>query len=99
MASTSGTSPPLWGPPLWKIYVTMSSESAKSYKAADIPFYEGVQETDPKDLDAEVVEDLVPEDSEASMLKLDGDSDNSKEPPWKAMGKETIQKQGTVGKK
>ena len=59
-ASTFGTIPPQ-GPPLWNIYVIMSSETAN--EAADIPVSEGVQETDPKYSDAEVVKALDPEDS------------------------------------
>ena len=59
----------------------MSSEPADTDKSAEIPVAKGVQETNPKDLDAEVVEDLVPEDYEASLLQLGGDSGHSKEPP------------------
>ena len=65
LAYTSGTSPPQ-GPPLWKIFVIMSLESAK--KAADIPVAEGVQENYPKDSDAEVVEALDPEYSEDALF-------------------------------
>ena len=67
LASTYGTSPPQ-GPPLQKIYVIMSSELANAGEAAEIPVAYGVQETYPKDLDDEVVEALVPEDSEAALL-------------------------------
>ena len=63
----------------------MSSKPAN--ESTEIPVAEGVQKTDPKYLDDEVVETLVPEDSEAALLKLGGDSDNSEEPPWKAAGK------------
>ena len=56
-------------------------------KAAEIPVSDGVQDTDPKYSDTEVVDDLDPKYSEAAMFQLDGDSDHSKEPPWKSVGK------------
>ena len=65
----------------------MSSEPENYNKAADISVSEGVQENNPKYLDAEVVEALVPEYYEAALLQLGGDSGHSKEPPWKAVGK------------
>ena len=49
---------PPQNPPLWNIYVIISSEQAN--KAAEIPVAEGVQETHTKDSDAKVVEALVP---------------------------------------
>ena len=54
----------------------MSSEPADNDEAAEIPVDEGVQDTDPKDLDAEVVEALVPEYSESDLLQLGGVYDN-----------------------
>ena len=83
LASTSGTTPPQ-GPSLWKIYVIMSSKQANANKDVEIPVAEGVQETNPKDLDAELLEDLVPEDSETDLLQLGGYSDHREELPWKA---------------
>ena len=53
----------------------------------EIPVAEGVQDIDPKYFDAEVVEALDRENSETDMFQLGGDSDHSKEPPWKFMGK------------
>ena len=64
----------------------MSSEP--SDEAAEIPVAEGVQETNPKYSDAEVVEALVPEDFEAALLQLGWDSNHSKEPTWKEVGKD-----------
>ena len=58
-----------------------------------------MQETDPKDLDDEVMEALYPEDSEAALFQLVGDSDHIKEPPGKAVGKDNHSKQGRIGKK
>ena len=45
LESTYSTSPPQ-GPPLWEICVIMSSKPAD--KAEEIPFAEGMQETNPK---------------------------------------------------
>ena len=70
----------------------MSSEPANADKDVDIPVAEGVQETNPKDLDPEVVEALFLEDYEADLLQLDGDYDHREEPPWKSVGKDTIKK-------
>ena len=95
-ASTFGTIPPQ-GPPLWNIYVIMSSEPAN--EAADIPFFEGVQETYLNDSDAEVVKGLDPEDSEAGLFQLGGDSDHSKEPPGKDMEKDNHSKKRRMGEK
>ena len=64
----------------------MSSEP--SNKAAKIPVAEGVQETDPKYSDAEVMEVLYQEDSEAVLFQLGRCSDHIKEPPGKELGKE-----------
>ena len=64
----------------------MSPEPAD--EAVDIPVDEGVQETDPKYSVAEVVEALDPEDSEADMFQLGGNSDQSEELPGKAVGKD-----------
>ena len=54
----------------------MSSKPAENDEAAEIPVDEGVQDTYPRDSDAEVVEALVPEYSESALLKLGGDYDN-----------------------
>ena len=64
----------------------MSSEP--SNKAAKIPVSEGVQETDPKYSDAEVMEALYQEDSEAVLFLLGRFSDHKKEPPGKELGKD-----------
>ena len=55
LESTSVTILPQ-GPPLWNIYVTISSGPAE--KSAEIPVAEGVQEIDPKDSVDEVVDAL-----------------------------------------
>ena len=68
----------------------ISSEPAD--EAAEILVAEGVQETNPKDSDAEVVEALDPEDSEAALFQLGGDSDHRKEPPGNAVGKDNHSK-------
>ena len=75
------------GPPLEKIYVIISLEMSNADKAAEIPVTDILQENDPKDLDDEAVEALVPENPEDAMLQLGGYSDNSEETPWKAVGK------------
>ena len=67
--------PPPQGPPLRNIHVIMSSKPAN--ESTEIPVAEGVQKTDPKYLDDEVVETLVPEDSEAALLQLGGDFGHS----------------------
>ena len=64
----------------------MSSEPAD--KAADIPFSEGVQETDPKYSVAEVVEALDLEYSEDSLFQLGGYSDQIEELTGKSVGKD-----------
>ena len=87
LESTSGTSPPR-GPPLWKIYVIMSLEPENADESAEIPVDDGVQKTDPKDSDSEIMEALVSKDSETYLLQLSGDSDHIKEPPCKAVGKD-----------
>ena len=73
-------------PPLWKIYATMPLEPTN--KPAEITVAEFVQEKDPEYLDAESVEALDPEDYEAALFQLGGDSDQSEELPGKAMGKD-----------
>ena len=50
----------------------MSSKPAE--EAAEIPVAEVVQEKDPEDLDAGVVEDLYTKYSEAALFQLGGDS-------------------------
>ena len=57
-------------------------------EAAEIPVDDGVQKTNPKDSDAEILEALVLEDSETYLLQSSGDSDHIKEPPCKAVGKD-----------
>ena len=57
-----------------------------------------MQKTDPKYSNAEVVEALVPEDSEADLLQLIGGYDHSEEPLWKAVGKDDHSKTRKYGK-
>ena len=56
----------------------MSSELAGADKSTEIPLAEDMLETNLKYSDAEVVEDLVPEYSEADLFQLGGDNDHSK---------------------
>ena len=85
-ASTSVTIPPPQGPPLWNIYVIMSSEPAN--KVMEIPVAEVVQETDLEYSVDEVVEAQYPEDFEADIFQLGRYSVQSEELPGKAVVKD-----------